>query len=259
MKIKQIYISSSDLNPYVDHSYFYILVNDTTKQAVVFDPGLFAPIDSFLQEQSLELVAILNTHHHPDHVGANLELQKKYNCPIYSSLYDKKRVPGVTNTLTPGQSINLIDTTIDVLDLKAHTLGLIGFYVPAKKALFPGDAIFSAGCGKLFEGSGEDLYQSFKSIGELPEDTLIYCSHEYTEKNIAFAISVDGENKDLKSYKSSVDALRMLNRPTIPCQLKTELKINPFFQVFNKDFLTKNNFKDPVSAIAKLRILKDQF
>ncbi len=259
MKIKQIYVPSDVKNPYVDHSYFYLLVNDLTKKAIAFDPGLFSPIDNFLQEQSLELTAILNTHHHPDHVGGNIQLQKKYGCSIYASLYDKKRVPGITHTVNPGETLNLIDTTIHTLDLKAHTLGLIGYYAPAKHALFPGDAIFSAGCGRLFEGTGKDLLESFKKIAELPKETLIYCSHEYTEKNIDFALTVDPTNKELKSYKANVDVLRSQKRPTIPCQLKTELQINPFFQVFNDSFLQAHNYENPVIAMTELRKLKDQF
>ena len=195
MKIHQLYVQKSELNPYVDESYFYILTNKNN--AIVFDPGLFKPINDFIEQNNLTLVAILNTHHHPDHIGANLELQKKFNCPIYASEYDKQRIPGITNTLKPGDSVSINEIDIQILNLKAHTNGLIGYYIKELSALFPGDALFSAGCGRLFEGSPEDLLKSMQTIARLAKNTKIYCSHEYTLQNLKFAKSVDLENLSL--------------------------------------------------------------
>ncbi len=257
MKIHQIYVEKSDLNPYVDKSYFYVVEHQG--QAIAFDPGLFSTIDSLLQKHQLNLIAILNTHHHPDHVGGNMQLKKKYSCPVYCSEYDQSRVPGVTNTLKYNETLKLLNIDIKVVDLKAHTLGLIGFYIESLSALFPGDALFSAGCGRLFEGDAGDLLMSMKTIASLPQNTNIYCSHEYTLQNLKFAKSIEPENLTLSRFISEVEQKYNASEPTVPFPISFEFEINPFLKCINEDYTMSLGFDSGESAIKHLRVAKDNF
>ncbi len=245
---------------FVDN-YFYIL-NRGGLWAVV-DPGDFQPIFNFLEDHRVKkLDFIFNTHHHFDHIGANLALKKKYNCQILSSHYDKKRIPLVDKSLCDKDTFFFSDLEVKVIFCPGHTLGHIAYWFEKEKKLFCGDTLFAMGCGRLFEGSPEQMLHSLNRFKTLPSETSIYCAHEYTQKNALFSLSVDPKNKALKERQLHIKALRKAHQPTVPFFLKEELATNPFLRSNNKQLKNTLGFKDSESELTvftELRKRRDVF
>ena len=165
----------------------------------------------------------------------------------------------MTHPISPGTTLKFWqDFEIQTLDLKAHTLGLIGYYCPAIKALFPGDALFSAGCGRLFEGTGQNLFESMQTIYELPDETWVYCTHEYTSSNLKFANTVV-KNKNIQTYSAEVKEKREQDQATVPFHLGLDKKINPFLLTCNSEFQKGFPFQSPAELALHLRQSKDNF
>jgi hydroxyacylglutathione hydrolase len=218
----------------------YVFVIHSQDKAIVVDPGEAKPVLDFLQIEHLDLEAILITHHHPDHIGGIRALTDIYKVPVYCSEYDKDRVPLHTHLLMEGNKLRFLNINFEVLDIKGHTLGHIGYYCAEIQSLFSGDTIFGLGCGRLFEGSAEQMWESFATIKALPKQTKIYFTHEYTKANLEFAKSVDTKT-DWSSIASQ------LKIPSTPSSLEFELKHNVFLRAANAE-----EFK-------QLRIRKDHF
>lgn len=216
--------------PALRDNYIYILHEKNQDQTTVIDPSLAKPVNDFLREHNLKLNFIWNTHHHWDHTGGNQELKKKWNCPVYGYKGDAFRIPEMDKTLEEGEAFYFGKTRIEVLFIPGHTLGHIAFWLPEEKSLFCGDTLFSLGCGRLFEGTSEMMFNSLQKIKALPPDTQIYCAHEYTEDNARFALSVDKTNTALQKRARAVKLLRQKNQPTVPSSLKEELAVNPFLK-----------------------------
>lgn len=226
-------------------NYNFILHDDVTGQTAVVDPSEAQPILDILKEKGWQLDAILNTHHHWDHVGGNKELQAATGCEIIGNINDYTRIPGITRTITPGEPLSLLGETIDVLDVPGHTIGHIAYYFPKAQKLFCGDTLFAMGCGRLFEGSYKQMFHSLKQLKTLPEDTEIYCAHEYTEANGTFALSIEPENHALQERMEKVIAMRAADQPTIPTTLKEELATNPFLRAGSvEEFASIRKAKD---------------
>ena len=237
MKIFQI--------PVFQDNYIYVLRN-ANKTAVV-DPALSEPVNALLEKNKWNLDYILNTHHHPDHVGGNLALKKQWNCRIIGFAEDAHRIPGIDCRLNEGEQWSFHPLIAEVLFLPGHTLGHIAYWFPQRKVLFCGDTLFGMGCGRLFEGTPEQMFQSLKKIKALPENTSIYSAHEYTEKNGRFALQEDPANAELKARMKKVQAARQKGLATIPFTLKEELQTNPFLRAEN------------VTDFARLRAKRDVF
>lgn len=204
---------------------------------------------------------ILNTHHHWDHAGGNLQLKEKYNCTIIGAAQDARRIPGIDIEVSEGDSFRLGEHEFLVKETPGHTSGHIVFYVPDQKVLFVGDTLFSVGCGRLFEGSAEQMWNSLQKIMRLPEDTLIYCAHEYTLNNIDFARSIDKSNPDLEKYYIKAKTLRSQNRPTIPTTLGREFKVNPFLRPADPGIVRNldSSATDELALFTEIRKRKDVF
>jgi hydroxyacylglutathione hydrolase len=221
-------------------NYIWLIHND--QNSIIVDPGDAGPVISALERKNLNLVAILITHHHADHIGGVMELQEKYpHIKIFAPQKDKYDFVNIS--LKNGDEINIPELQINykIIEIPGHTRGHIAYY--DKKNLFCGDTLFACGCGKIFDGTHEQMYNSLKKISTLPKDTKIYCAHEYTKKNITFALSLDPDDINLKLRKALVSSMKN----TIPSSLEEELKTNPFLKCTS------------LEAFKRLRDLKDQY
>ena len=242
-------------------NYAYVINDNFSKTVGVVDPSEAHPIITFLEKNNLNLNYILNTHHHFDHIGGNLELKKKYKAKIVGFINDKHRIPGIDITLTDNERWNFGNTSVKVLHIPGHTLGHICFFFEKEKIAFTGDTLFSLGCGRIFEGDHNQMLTSLNKIKKLPKDTMIYCGHEYTYKNAEFCMKYDVNNIDLKKKFEKIKKLRSKNLPTIPSSLEDEQKSNIFLRCDQSDLKIKLNMKnqEDFKVFRKVRDLKDSF
>ena len=249
------------LVPCLSDNYAYIIINNNSKTVGVVDPSEALPIISFLNKKNLKLNYILNTHHHFDHIGGNVELKKAYNAKVLGFEGDKHRIPGIDITVKDKDTWNFGNSTVKIFHIPGHTLGHICFFFEKEKIAFTGDTLFSLGCGKIFEGDHNQMLKSLNKIKKLPEDTMIYCGHEYTYKNAEFCIKYDSDNIDLKNKFEKIKRLRSSNLPTVPSSLKDELKSNIFLRCDKNDVKIKLNMKndEDFKVFKKVRDLKDIF
>lgn len=247
--------------PVLTDNYIYLLHDTASGSTAVVDPALSQPVLDELKHQGWRLDWILNTHHHSDHVGGNLELKAKTGCQVIAANSDKDRIPGFDKGVDDGDVIKIGQYAAKVLATPGHTSGHIVYYFADAAALFCGDTLFSMGCGRLFEGSAEQMWQSLQKIKALPGDTRIYCAHEYTQANGWFALTVEPENPVLQQRIIEVNQLRAENRPTVPSILQQELDTNPFLREDSLALQRQINFEGetPVSVFAEIRRLKDHF
>jgi hydroxyacylglutathione hydrolase len=245
-------------------NYVWCLTTSKNTQAWVVDPGQAQPVIAHLAEHNLTLGGILITHHHYDHTEGVAELVKAYpNITVYGPANSPFK--GITHSLNDGQNISVLNTPFNIITTPGHTLDHI-CYINNELA-FTGDTLFSGGCGRLFEGTSEQMWQSFNKLRKLPTRCRVYCTHEYTQANLAFAKAVEPHNPDLMAYSKKVDAQRNQNQITLPTSIGLELKINPFMrsdlasitELLPKEFclVTKNN--EPWENFASLRAFKDNF
>ena len=247
--------------PCLTDNYAYIIIDNDSKNIGVVDPSESLPIITFLKEKNLKLNYILNTHHHFDHVGGNVELQKIYNAKIVGFIGDKHRIPGIDITVRDNEKWYFGNSIVNILHIPGHTLGHICLFFEKEKIAFTGDTLFSLGCGRIFEGSHKQMLTSLNKIKKLPRDTKIYCGHEYTYKNAEFCIKHDTNNINLKKYFEKIKKLRSNNLPTVPTSLEDELKSNIFLRCNQSDLQIKLNMKnqEDFKVFKKVRDLKDVF
>ena len=232
--------------PVLRDNYCYIVESDD-KRCIIIDPGQVVSVAAFIKQHGLTPALILNTHHHADHVAGNAELKQLYDIPVIGPKAEMKLIPHITKGVAEGDVIDECGIRFDILETPGHTNGHIVFYAPALSALFAGDTLFSMGCGRLMEGSAEGLFASLQKLKPLPVETLLYCGHEYTKANGAFAADCEPDNKDIKTRRAEVDKLHANNLPTLPVSLETELKTNPFLRAGD------------AKKFAELRLRKDSF
>jgi hydroxyacylglutathione hydrolase len=218
--------------PAFTDNYLWLLVRGS--QAVVVDPGDAAPVEKALADRGLTLVAILVTHHHPDHVGGLADLLARHPVPVYGPRREHKTIPQLTVTLGENDSVELLGRRFEVMEMPGHTLGHIAYYSACtdleSPVLLCGDTLFCAGCGRLFEGTAEQLYTSLTRLAALPGATQVYCTHEYTMSNLFFACTVEPGNAQLAEHMDRVKALRAAGTPSLPSTIELELRINPFLR-----------------------------
>ncbi len=228
-------------------NFSYLIIDEKTMIACVVDPSEATPIIKFLENKKINLKYILNTHHHYDHVGGNTELKKKYNSCVIGFKGDKDRIPEIDILIEDDQIWKKDNFEAKIYHIPGHTTGHIAFHFFKEKKIFTGDTLFSLGCGRLFEGTYEQMFNSLNKIKQLPKDTEIYCGHEYTLQNSNFCVANDPENFKLKEKIIKIKNNLKKNLPTIPSTLQDELECNIFLKA-----------KD-LKSFSKLRDLKDNF
>ena len=247
--------------PALKDNYIWILHNQ--QYAVVVDPGDAMPVRAYLDAHRLKLTAILCTHHHHDHTGGVSELAQVYNVPEYGPQHEN--IPRISHRLGEGDTVYLAELNIklDVIDIPGHTRGHIGFV--GAGSVFCGDTLFGCGCGKLFEGTATQLLHALQRLAELPDETKVYCGHEYTEANIRFALACEPSNVQLKQRQTDTLALRAAGQPTLPSTIAMEKATNPFLRCNMPDVIAtvqrvaQIQQTDEITIFTALRAWKDSF
>ena len=228
-------------------NYSYIILDEKNQIACVIDPSEAQPIINFVEEKKIQLKYILNTHHHYDHIGGNEELKKKYDSKIVGFKEDRNRIPGINEFVENNQIWKADNFEAKIFHVPGHTSGHIAYHFYKEKKIFTGDTLFSLGCGRIFEGTYEQMFNSLKKIKSLPKDTEIYCGHEYTLQNSNFCATHDANNLLLKNKITKIKKRLENGMPTVPTTLDEEMQCNIFLKA-----------KD-LQAFSKLRDLKDNF
>ena len=236
-----------EIIPCLKDNYSYLLIDEINNTSCIIDPGEATPIVKFLNKNNIKLDFILNTHHHYDHVGGNKELKEMYGAKVVGYIDDKKRIPEIDITVKDKQIWKEKKFEAKIFHIPGHTRGHICFYFFNEKIIFSGDTLFSLGCGRIFEGTYSQMFNSLNFFKDLPLDTNIYCGHEYTLKNSDFCLKYDPDNQNLKNKINIIKEKLKRNLPTLPTTIKDEIECNIFLRSKNLE-----NF-------SKLRDLKDNF
>lgn len=249
------------LIPLLNDNYAYLLRDSGSGRTGVVDPSVAAPVLAVLAEAGLKLDFVLNTHHHPDHSGGNLELKAMAGARIVGPAADRDRIPGIDVALADGETFALGESVATVLDIPGHTRGHIAFWFARDHAVFSGDTLFSLGCGRTFEGTAEQMWHSLSRLRDLPDETRVYCGHEYTQSNARFALTVDAGNPALQARSREVDALRAQGAPTIPSTIAVERASNPFLRADRPELAAACGLAGaaPADVFGELRRRKDGF
>uniref|UniRef100_A0A061RZ71 hydroxyacylglutathione hydrolase n=1 Tax=Tetraselmis sp. GSL018 TaxID=582737 RepID=A0A061RZ71_9CHLO len=248
--------------PCLSDNYVWLLKESSSGKVAVVDPSEFGPVDSVLESRGLKLDYIINTHHHFDHTGGNLQLQKKYGCEVVGAKSDRDRIPGIQTALGDGDTWKFGSLDVVCYETPGHTSGHVTYYVPEAKSVFPGDTLFLMGCGRVFEGTPEQMHASLSKIKALPADTKVYCAHEYTQANAKFALVVNPGNQELKARAAEVAGMRAKGEATVPGVLGQELATNPFLRWDDaeiKKSVGLSSGASDVETFAAVRRAKDRF
>lgn len=246
-------------------NYIFLLYDSYHNIAAVVDPAQPEPVMEKLTELQCNLVAIFNTHHHHDHVGGNQKLIEKFpQVTIYAGIQDRGRIPGQQVFLQANDIVKFGDRQAIVLFIPGHTRAHIAYYFPPVTPgetgeLFCGDTLFAGGCGRLFEGTPAQMVESLTQLRALPDNTRVWCAHEYTWNNLRFALTVDSENQELQKRFTEVTALRQLQQPTVPSLLGIEKQTNPFLRWDQPSLQLAVKSSDPIQTFAKIRGMKDKY
>mgnify|MGYP006114635161 FL=1 len=233
--------------PCLQDNYSYLIIDEESNIACVVDPSEADPIIEYLENTQIKLKFILNTHHHYDHVGGNQKLKEKYGASVVGYEGDKERIPGIDILVNDQETWIYKNFEAKIIHIPGHTLGHICFYFYKDELVFTGDTLFSLGCGRIFEGTYAQMFDSLMKLKKLPTNTKVFCGHEYTLQNSKFCIVHDDNNKNLKTKINDIKIKLKAGRSTIPSTMKDELECNIF--------LRSNN----VETFSKLRDLKDNF
>jgi hydroxyacylglutathione hydrolase len=247
--------------PAFEDNYIWTLVDG--QRCVVVDPGDAAPVLRELQARRLTLDAIVITHWHPDHIGGIAELKRQFDVPVLGPAAEAGRIAALTRRLKDEDAVEILGRRFQVIGVPGHTLGHIAYYAPG--TLLCGDTLFSAGCGRLFEGTPAQMHHSLSRLAALPGETLVYCTHEYTLANLAFARTVEPDNAAIANQLMRVRAMRGNQEPSLPTTLALEKEINPFLRTGLPAVAqaarqwSGGSLPDGVAVFTALRSWKDQF
>ncbi|PWC57121.1 hydroxyacylglutathione hydrolase [Azospirillum sp. TSH7] len=249
------------LVPAFADNYIYVLRDAASGKVGVVDPGDAAPVQAELERRGWSLTHIFLTHHHDDHIGGAEALKARYRASVVGARADAHRIPGLDVMLGDGDRTVFGEQTARVFAVPGHTSGHIAFWFEAAETLFSGDTLFSLGCGRLFEGSPAQMWDSLQSLRSLTDSTRVYCGHEYTQSNGRFAVTVDPDNVALQQRMEEVAALRERNQPTIPTTIGMERRTNPFLRADDPGVQSAIGMSGApsVEVFAELRRRKDHF
>ena len=236
-----------EIIPCLQDNYSYLIIDDSNNSSCVVDPSEAKPIINYLKNKNIKLKYILNTHHHFDHIGGNKDLKEKFGSIIVGFKGDANRIPEMDVLLEDEQIWKAENFVAKIMHIPGHTTGHIGFHFFQEKLVFTGDTLFSLGCGRIFEGTYEEMYESLNKIKCLPQDTKVYCGHEYTLNNLKFCIQYNSENQNLKKKAEIIKKRIKSGLPTIPSTIKDEIECNIFLRA------------NDLESFSKLRDLKDNF
>ncbi|PPD44393.1 MAG: hydroxyacylglutathione hydrolase [Methylobacter sp.] len=247
--------------PVLTDNYIYLIHDPVSTETAVVDPAVAQPVLDELAKRGWRLNTIFNTHHHHDHVGGNLELKAKTGCQVIGPAADKHRIPGIDRCVSDQDIVMLGNYTAQVLETHGHTSGHIVYHFANENALFCGDTLFVMGCGRLFDGTIADLWQSLQKLQTLPPATRVYCTHEYTQSNGRFALTLEPTNPALQEKMAQVNQLRANGQPTVPSTIAEELATNPFLRTDSVELQKSLGLlgKSSLEIFTAIRALKDRF
>jgi len=247
--------------PCLSDNYAFILYNVENRSALLVDAPEANPINEILSKQNLNLEKIFLTHHHADHVDGLGKILEKHNAETIGAKADIHRLPKLDKYVQAGDEFFFQGQAGKVFDVSGHTIGHIALYISAQNVLFSGDSLMALGCGRLFEGSAEQMWHSLSRLLSLPDTTQICSGHEYTENNASFALSIDPKNLDLIKRSEQIKLARSKNLFTVPSQMGLEKITNPFLRPFDQNIRENLNMigATDVEVFSKIRSLKDNF
>ena len=253
--------------PQLSDNYAYLLIDPATHAAAVVDCAEAAPVLDEIRSRGVRLRAVLATHHHFDHVGGNEDLLAAVpGLRVFGSADDAPRIPGITDRVRDGEPIGPAGLAARVILIPAHTSGHVAYHFPEERSVFTGDTLFAGGCGRLFEGDARQMMASLAKLATLPPETRVWCGHEYTEKNLRFAVELEPGNRRLQDKLAAVQALRRAGKPTVPSTIDDEQATNPFLRTGSPELAASVRRRvpnlpaeDPVALFAAVRTLKDHY
>ena len=251
--------------PQLSDNYAYLIIDDASRQAAVVDCAEAAPVLRAVDEAGVDLIAVLPTHHHWDHIGGNEDLLKARPLEVYGYAGQGHRIPGCTREVTENDRVHIGNLAVRILFIPAHTSGHVAYYFDQEHAVFTGDTLFAGGCGRLFEGDAAMMLKSLSKLMALPDETRVYFGHEYTEKNLRFALTLEPNNDTLRKKHAWAVEQQRLHHPTAPTTIAAEKATNPFFRWDRPELRASLRTRfpdlrlDDVSVFARTRALKDEF
>ena len=247
--------------PCLNDNYGYLLHDAASGETACIDTPEPGPILAELERRNWQLSHIWNTHHHWDHAGNNLEIKQATGCRIIGPAGEADKIPGIDHAVDDGDALRLGDHEVRVINVGGHTLGHIAYHLPDAGLAFVGDSLFTLGCGRVFEGTMAQMWASLEKLAGLPDGTLIYCAHEYTAANAAFAATIDPDNAALQARIDDITELRAQNKPTVPTEIGLERATNPFLRAADPAIRARLNMANAenVDVFAEIRSRKDNF
>jgi hydroxyacylglutathione hydrolase len=251
--------------PVLQDNYSYLVCDEDDRVAAVVDCAEVDPVIEAAEVEGVRIVAVLATHHHFDHVGGNEEIARRLPVRVYGNAADAARIPSLTDGVRPGETVRVGRLTATILFIPAHTSGHIAYHFTRERSVFTGDTLFAAGCGRLFEGDPAQMMASLATLTALPDETRVFCGHEYTVKNLEFAATLEPGNRAIADKLAWARARRAENQPTIPTTLASERATNPFLRTASPELRESIRARfpdvgeDDTQIFARTRQLKDQF
>ena len=233
--------------PVLSDNYVWLVHEPQSQETMVVDPAVAEPVLAEAEKRGWTITQIWNTHWHPDHTGGNAAIKEATGCRITGPEAERERIPTLDHFVQEGDTVKLGEVIANVIDVPAHTAGHIAFHIPSENVAFVGDTLFAMGCGRLFEGTAEQMYDNMRKLEALPDSTKIYCAHEYTQSNGEYALVAEPDNFALKERMAEVLTLRARGEATVPTTIKLERATNPFMRAAS------------VEELAERRTAKDNF